>query len=98
MSEPLQFVSETKIEVEDLGISAADEAIGIVDVRCITINRLTIVVVETADGLTVPGYSAPWPWQRHLPMLGQLHARQNALESLMRKREKMARRAWKGPK
>jgi len=86
------------VRAEELGIDASEEELGVVDIRCITLKRMTIVVIEANDGLMAVGFNAPWPWQVHDAVIGKAMARQKALTGLTLMRERMATRMWKGSK
>jgi len=86
------------VRAEELGIDASEEELGVVHIRCITLKRMTIVVIEASDGLMAVGFNAPWPWQAHDPVIGKAKARQKGLTGLVRMRETMATRMWKGCK
>lgn len=83
--------------IEDLGLSVTEEELGIVDMQSITCRRLTIVVVETVEGIVVTGTNAPWPEQRQDAYIGLAKARHSAVERAGRMRaahlEHLARRA-----
>lgn len=81
-----QMFTDDVTRAEQLGVDAHEEDLGIVDVRCITYKRMTVVILETSDGLLVGGINAAWPEQRHEPDIGRAMARRKAHQALDRVR------------
>lgn len=78
------------LTAEEIGIDAREEEMGVINVSLITRKRLTIVVMESSDGFTSTGTSAPWPGSRWNPDLDRVRARRRAMETLVRMRTKAA--------
>jgi len=75
---------------EELGISSAEKALGIIAMRAMTYKRATVVIVESDDEIIVTGTNVPWPDQAHIAHLGLASARQRAIDALIRCRGRAA--------
>jgi hypothetical protein len=82
----------TDITTQDLVLTHEEMQAGVNSATLIQFKRVTIVILETADGAFASGVSTPWPGTQINPRFGPWKARDNARYSLQKTREKMAQR------
>jgi len=92
IAEPILEEAEPqdRVEAEELGIDASEEADGVVHIMAISFRRTTVVIMQDADGVIGIGSSIAWPRGRFDPDIGRAKARRNARRLLAYSRERSA--------
>lgn len=76
----------------DLDVYPEELRAGIVALKLITLERLTIVVAKSKEGFLAVGTNAPWPDASHVRDIGIAAARHHATERLAILRDKNGQR------